>query len=268
MNRAESSDDKKKRLNKESQQRSRKRQKETETEEQALERRLANARLSQLETEAQSEARRAANAEQNRQQYRQAIQASQVAHHEQASERIASNFQARDQSRQLQVRAQFDATRAANAERNLRNYQARSREAHQQQIAINHFNEALIDEHDCGTLDVICQFCRSVNFLAERPSDGKFNSCCRKGKVMLPKVLDVNGVVVNYPDFLLNLLSNPIVPSYLHFRRNIRAYNSAVSFASMGAKIVELPGRGPYVFKVFLFIFLQNSLTYLGYYLL
>ncbi|GLV33390.1 hypothetical protein CBL_21367, partial [Carabus blaptoides fortunei] len=46
------------------------------------------------------------------------------------------------------------------------------------------------------------------------------------------------------------LLSNPNTPDYRHFRDMIRSYNSAVSFASMGAKIVEFPGGGPYVFKV------------------
>nr|XP_029713639.1 uncharacterized protein LOC115257822 [Aedes albopictus] len=39
-------------------------------------------------------------------------------------------------------------------------------------------------------------------------------------------------------------------PERTHFRQCIRSYNSAVSFASLGAKIADVPGRGPYVFKV------------------
>jgi hypothetical protein len=96
----------------------------------------------------------------------------------------------------------------------------------------------------------ICQLCRSRNFKAERPSDKKFTSCCRKGKVKLPKPKGENGVELAYPEFLRTLLSDTTAPSSTHFRENIRSYNNAVSFASMGAKIVDVPGRGPYVFKV------------------
>ncbi|GLV43588.1 uncharacterized protein CBL_20531 [Carabus blaptoides fortunei] len=94
------------------------------------------------------------------------------------------------------------------------------------------------------------EFCASRNFVAERPADGKFTSCCRKGNVKLPEPIDIDGNPILYPDFLRELLSNPNNPDYRHFRDMIRSYNSAVSFASMGTKIVEFPGGGPYVFKV------------------
>src|SRR5277367_3404657 len=45
------------------------------------------------------------------------------------------------------------------------------------------------------------------------------------------------------------MLSSPDNPSYRHFRENIRSYNSAVSFASMGAKVVDFHGGGPYVYS-------------------
>jgi hypothetical protein len=99
-------------------------------------------------------------------------------------------------------------------------------------------------------MDVVCQFCGSKNFAAERPSDGKFNSCCRKGKVKLENPVDLDGNVLEYPQFLRELLSNPEHPDYREFRDNIRSYNSALSFASMGAKVDEFRGGGPYVFKV------------------
>jgi hypothetical protein len=66
----------------------------------------------------------------------------------------------------------------------------------------------------------------------------------------LSKPFDVNGEELEYPEFLRALLSDPWHPNHTHFREHIRSYNSAVSFASMGAKIVDVPGRGPYVFKV------------------
>ena len=104
-------------------------------------------------------------------------------------------------------------------------------------------------EHSCGPMDVTCQFCGSKNFTAERPSDGKFTSCCRKGKFRLQQQRDENGAELQYPDFLRQLMSNPSNPRYRHFRDSIRSYNSAVSFASMGANLVDLHERGPYVFN-------------------
>ncbi|CAK9299942.1 unnamed protein product [Gordionus sp. m RMFG-2023] len=44
--------------------------------------------------------------------------------------------------------------------------------------------------------------------------------------------------------------------------KNIRSYNSAVAFASMGAKISELTGNGPYCFKVHGQIYHRTSNLY------
>lgn len=99
-------------------------------------------------------------------------------------------------------------------------------------------------EHYCGAMDVECSFCRSKNFLRERPTDGFFNSCCRKGRIKLPKLTDDEGNLLEYPTFSKNLLKDA------HFRKEIRSYNSALSFASLGAKVQEFRGNGHYVFKV------------------
>ncbi|GBM14432.1 hypothetical protein AVEN_246594-1 [Araneus ventricosus] len=53
-----------------------------------------------------------------------------------------------------------------------------------------HFIEAQEETHNCGPMHIICQFSKSKNFAAERPSDGKFTSCCRKGKLKLEKPSD------------------------------------------------------------------------------
>ncbi|XP_065322399.1 uncharacterized protein LOC135929646 isoform X2 [Gordionus sp. m RMFG-2023] len=76
----------------------------------------------------------------------------------------------------------------------------------------------------------------------ERPNNGKFTQCCHKGKVNLTQI--------PYPPYLKNLISNPQDKLHNNFMKNIRSYNSAVAFASMGAKISELTGSGPYCFKV------------------
>lgn len=114
--------------------------------------------------------------------------------------------------------------------------------------AIN-FVEDRVDQHNCGPLNIICNFCNAKHFIAERPSDKKFRSCCHKGKIKLPKPKNQNGDEIEYPEFLQSMLSDVSNPNRINFRENIRSYNSAVSFASMGAHIVALPGRGPYVFK-------------------
>ena len=114
---------------------------------------------------------------------------------------------------------------------------------------LTHHNITFVS-HTCGAMDVICQFCSARNFSAERPLDDKFTSCCRKGKVKLEQPKDINGSLLEYPDFLREMISNPEHLSCKHFRENIRSYNSAVSFASMRAKVVDFKGGGPYVFKV------------------
>ncbi|GBL99573.1 hypothetical protein AVEN_68836-1 [Araneus ventricosus] len=89
-------------------------------------------------------------------------------------------------------------------------------------------------------MNIICQFRETKNFAAERPSDGKFTSCCRKGKIKLEKPSDALSNDFLYPNFLLDLLTNPNNPDYKHIHDNIRSYNRAVSFASMRAKVVDL----------------------------
>ncbi|GBM72481.1 hypothetical protein AVEN_106618-1 [Araneus ventricosus] len=53
-----------------------------------------------------------------------------------------------------------------------------------------HFIEAHVETDNCGPMNIICQFCKSKNFSAECPYDGKFTSCCRKGKIKLEKPSD------------------------------------------------------------------------------
>src|SRR5258705_5676929 len=191
----------------------------------------------QLDTLQQTQARREAHAQVQRLR----LQNETPQHTQARLEAIAETQRLRRQRETLQ---QIQTRRAVNV--------ARQHLAHERQSqgirneAIN-FVEAQVDAHKCGPMNIICQFCCSRNFVAERPSDGKFTSCCRKGKLKLPRPMDVNGVEQAYPDFLRNLLT-----SSAQFREHIRSYNSAVSFASLGAKIVDLPGRGlgGYVFKV------------------
>ncbi|GBO34290.1 hypothetical protein AVEN_166295-1 [Araneus ventricosus] len=114
-----------------------------------------------------------------------------------------------------------------------------------------HFIEAQVEKHNCGPMNIICQFRKSKNFAAERPSGGKFTSCFRKEKIKLEKPSDALSNDFLYPNFLLDLLTNPNNPDYKTFHDNIRSYNSAVSFALMGTKVFDFSGGAPYAFKVY-----------------
>ena len=72
----------------------------------------------------------------------------------------------------------------------------------------------------------------------ERNTKKQFNLCCMNGNIQL-RVTD------DYPVALQRLLTEDA-----HFRENIRTYNAAMSFASLGAKLAPVPGNGPYVFRV------------------
>ncbi|XP_065322969.1 uncharacterized protein LOC135930111 [Gordionus sp. m RMFG-2023] len=109
-------------------------------------------------------------------------------------------------------------------------------------------------EHYCGPLNILCPYCNALNFISEKPSDGKFKNCCHKGRVLLPSL--------QYPDFLIDLLSNLDNHYYKNFSQNIRSYNSSLAFASMGAKNDNLLNKGPYCFRVHGQIYHRTSHLY------
>jgi hypothetical protein len=100
-----------------------------------------------------------------------------------------------------------------------------------------------IEEYYIGPMDEICSDCQSINFKNEKPSDGKFSSYCHKGKVVLDPLRP-------YPELSKKLLTDINHPKHKNFIENIRAYNSALGFASIGATIRPPPGQGPYCFRI------------------
>lgn len=83
--------------------------------------------------------------------------------------------------------------------------------------------------HTLDRMNVECQFCKSLNFACEKPKDGKFTYCCKKGKLQLKPI--------NCPEFLIKLYIGNDTTSK-KFIDNIRSYNSALAMASMG-----IPGK-------------------------
>ena len=88
-----------------------------------------------------------------------------------------------------------------------------------------------------GRCDVICEFCSAYRF----PSERLF--CCENGKVKIEDYFE------DFPPQLKNLFLVRNAHG-MNFRENIRKFNSAFAFASLGAKITPPPGNGPYCFRV------------------
>ena len=96
----------------------------------------------------------------------------------------------------------------------------------------------LVDSFYAGSMNQVCPHCAALRFKAElRPYN-----CCHSGKVCLPQLLPI-------PDEIKNLFTGQDEKSK-NFQQNIRRYNSAMAFASMGASVAPPPGHGPYVYRI------------------
>lgn len=95
------------------------------------------------------------------------------------------------------------------------------------------FNDRDIRSHSCGKMDQECTYCHSVHFKDEKPTDGSYKYCCRKGTVLFDAATHHHP----FPPYLQELFRNTEHPHYRKFHANIRAYNSAMAFASTGTNI-------------------------------
>ena len=110
--------------------------------------------------------------------------------------------------------------------------------------------EEPITRHDLGSMDVTCSHCGALHWLSERRVDSSkqhpvFGTCCNSGKVMLATLRD--------PPPALRALFVAQDAQAIEFQSNIREYNSALSFTSLGVKpdrTMLLRGGGPYVFRL------------------
>lgn len=106
-----------------------------------------------------------------------------------------------------------------------------------------------LEVHFLGGMNVECRNCRALHFMSERltsssQTNPKFGVCCLQGQIALPPYRPM-------PNELENLLCG-ISPQSQTFKGNIRSYNSALAFTSLGAKIDQSVTRssGPYCFKI------------------
>jgi hypothetical protein len=102
--------------------------------------------------------------------------------------------------------------------------------------------------HTLGNMTHKCSECEAMMWLDERANKSVrlpvFSTCCAKGKVILPPLQEL-------PPPLNILLTGTDLCSRT-FRQNIRMYNSALSFTSIGAKIdQQITGTsGIYTFRI------------------
>ena len=95
-----------------------------------------------------------------------------------------------------------------------------------------------------GRMDSVYRHCDDLHFKSEMASGRKaeYKQCWHYGSIELPKPLA-------YPDKMKALLEGADIEAR-NFRENIRNYNSAMTFASMGVQIATLTGSGPYCFRI------------------
>ena len=100
--------------------------------------------------------------------------------------------------------------------------------------------------HSLGQMNVECRYCGALHWKAEelKGKEKHFGMCCLHGKFTLP-------IQQAPPHELLQLFNGQHILSK-EFRKNIRMYNNAFAFTSVGVKLDETVnrGNGPYCFKI------------------
>ena len=98
-------------------------------------------------------------------------------------------------------------------------------------------------------MNLECPHCHALHFAAEKLSRStanelKFGMCCLTGQIDLPP----------FPPALRDLrdLFDGTSPHSFDFKTNIRQYNAAFAFTSLGVNIDHfiIDGTGPYSFKI------------------
>ena len=78
-------------------------------------------------------------------------------------------------------------------------------------------------------MDQYCQYCGALHFKSEMT---RKMLCCSNGNIEV-------GEKKKFPKDIECLYTDPKHPFYENFHKNIRRYNSAFSFASLGACLIS-----------------------------
>ena len=114
-----------------------------------------------------------------------------------------------------------------------------------------------------GPMTVQCPHCGALHWMVEKRSDSSmihpvFGRCCQRGKVSLPPMrippeplYSLLSMQLDYdPDHILSAVQRGRIKNYIN---NIRKYNAAFAFLSLGVKIddrITGAGGGPYAFRI------------------
>ena len=106
--------------------------------------------------------------------------------------------------------------------------------------------------HDLGRMDQRCAQCGALHWLLERSTGNGstntrplFTMCCGNGDIELPSTAP--------PPVQLANLFTATTPQADRFRQNIRQYNAALAFTSLGVEVdgsINAGGRGPPTFRI------------------
>ncbi|KAI9483669.1 MAG: hypothetical protein EXX96DRAFT_478020 [Benjaminiella poitrasii] len=105
------------------------------------------------------------------------------------------------------------------------------------------------ERHDLGGMNNICRHCQARMWASEKNggtiANPDFSLCCGKGKYVVDPLPEI-------PEFIVNLLRESDAESK-EFRSNLRAYNSALTFTSLGCNLDSTVANarvGAYSFRI------------------
>ena len=97
-----------------------------------------------------------------------------------------------------------------------------------------------VQAHIIGDMNEKCEYC-SAKLFAEEVRDNTATLCSHKGKVKLESIKvckELQKLVEQNNEYTKN------------YSENIKQFNNALAFASVQVNSVDIPGKGPYCFKV------------------
>ncbi|KAI0665311.1 hypothetical protein C8Q70DRAFT_1117474, partial [Cubamyces menziesii] len=116
-------------------------------------------------------------------------------------------------------------------------------------LARRSYDESHLARHEMGRMAVACPSCAALHWNSEKIKQSsnarpRFGFCCDSGQVSLPPVPE--------PPEPLRTLFVADSEQAKEFRANIRQYNAAFAFTSLGVSIDDTVnvGRGPYIFRI------------------
>ena len=100
-----------------------------------------------------------------------------------------------------------------------------------------------VEVFSLGKFNQVCKPCKAIYFQFERNYSQNYTKCCMEGKIKLtlPRAP---------PQFMQNWINKSDRGMGKNFKEKIRNYNNMIALGSMGFQRANVPGTGPYCFKI------------------